>query len=145
MVEVKFYVWAFYRNIVPICRCPRSQKWSTTKVVKIVELALPMSLMHSVISFIEYLLMWEFWLSSLKSWMIRSPQPCFFGMQKMGELLSEFDLLTTPNFNHSSSVCSMNWWCASGILIVSRRLDPVSWDKFCAWSPWPDPSNIYRC
>ncbi len=29
----------------------------------------------------------------------------FFGTQKMGE----FDLLTTPNFNHSSSVCSMNW------------------------------------
>ena len=37
------------------------------KVMKMVELALPMSLIHSVISFIEYLSICEFWLSSLKS------------------------------------------------------------------------------
>jgi hypothetical protein len=36
---------------------------------KMLEFALPMSLIHSVISFIEYLSMWEFWLS-LVGWLV---------------------------------------------------------------------------
>ncbi len=47
------------------CTCQNPEVRS--KVVKIVELALPMLPMHSVISFIEYLAMWEFWLISLNS------------------------------------------------------------------------------
>ncbi len=86
-----------------------------SKVLKMLEFAQPMSLMHSLISFMEYLSMCEFGFNSQKSWMIQSPWPCFFGMQKMGELYSVLNLLTTPNFNHSSRVCLMNWWCASGI------------------------------
>jgi hypothetical protein len=46
-----------------ICQNPEVR----SSVVKMVESALLMSPMHSVISFIEYLSMWEFWLSSLKS------------------------------------------------------------------------------
>jgi hypothetical protein len=55
-----------------------------------------MSPMHSVISFMEYLSIWEFWLSSLTSCTMRSPWPCFFGTQKMSELvvgLWNFELL----------------------------------------------------
>jgi len=40
----------------------------------------------------------------------------FFGTQNSGELYREFDLLTNPNFNHSSRVASMNDWWAYGIL-----------------------------
>ncbi len=47
------------------CICQKPEVRSN--VVNIIELALPMSPMHSVISFIEYLSIWEFWLSSLKS------------------------------------------------------------------------------
>jgi hypothetical protein len=47
------------------CICQNSEVRSS--VVKMVESALWMSLMHSVISFTDYLSMWEFWLSSLKS------------------------------------------------------------------------------
>ncbi len=53
---------------------------------KIVELALPISPMHSVISFIEYLSMWEWLFNSLKSCTTLNPCPCFLGTQKMGEL-----------------------------------------------------------
>jgi hypothetical protein len=100
------------------CICQKPEVRSN--VVKMFEFARPMLPMHSVISFIEYLSMWEFWFSSRKSCTLRSPWPCFLGTQKMGELYSEFDLLTTPNFSHSSSVCSMNWWWASGILNCFR-------------------------
>jgi hypothetical protein len=65
-----------------ICQNPEVR----SSIEKMLEFALPMSLMHSVISFIEYLSMWEFWLSSWKSCTIRSPCPCFFGTQKIGEL-----------------------------------------------------------
>ncbi len=71
-------------------------------VVKMDEFALPMSPIHSLISFMEYLLMWECWLSCLKSWTILSPWPCFLGTQKIGELYGEFDWRTNPNFSHSS-------------------------------------------
>jgi len=65
-----------------ICQNPEVR----SSVKKILELALLMSLMHLVTSFMEYLSMWEFWLSSWKSCTIWSPFPCFLGTQKMGEL-----------------------------------------------------------
>jgi len=87
-----------------------------SKKEKMVVLALLMSPMHSVISFMEYLSMWEWLLSYLKSWTTRNPCPCFFGTQKIGELYSEFEHLTTPSLGHSSSDCSIKFWWASGIL-----------------------------
>ncbi len=102
--------WDFSSNF--ICQNPDVR----SKVEKILEFARPMSPIHSVISFMEYLSMCEFWLSSRKSCTIRSPCPCFLGTQNIGELYSEFDLGTTPSFSHSSKVCLMNWWWASGIL-----------------------------
>jgi hypothetical protein len=38
-----------------------------SRVMKIIELALSISPMHLVISFIEYLSIWEFWLNFRKS------------------------------------------------------------------------------
>ncbi len=93
-----------------ICQNPEVR----SSIVKICELARPMSPMYLVISFMEYLSIWEFWFSTLKSCMIRSPWPCFLGTQKMGKLYSESDLQTTAS--HSSKLCSINWWWASGIL-----------------------------
>jgi hypothetical protein len=46
--------WDFSSNL--ICQNPDVR----SKVEKMLELALPMSLMHSVIAFMEYLSMWEF-------------------------------------------------------------------------------------
>ena len=46
--------WDFSSSF--ICQNPEVR----SRVEKMVELALPMSLMHSVISFMEYLSMWEF-------------------------------------------------------------------------------------
>jgi hypothetical protein len=83
-----------------ICQDPEVR----SKVEKIRELARPMSPMHSVISFMEYFSIWEFWFNSRKSCTIQSPWPCFFGTQKIGELYSESDLWTTPNFSHFSRV-----------------------------------------
>ena len=75
-------------------------------VVKIVEPALPMSPMHSLISFIEYLSIWQWLFNSLKSCTILSPCPVFLGTQKIGELYRDCDCLTTPRFNHSCP-----WFC----------------------------------
>ena len=86
-----------------------------SSVVKIVELARPISPIHSLISFMLYLSMCECSFNSLKSCTMRSPWPVFFGTQKIGELYIDCDLLTTPNFNHSVSVSSMKILCASGI------------------------------
>ena len=96
------------------CICQKPEVRSS--VEKIVELALPMSPIHSVISFIEYLSMWEWLFNSLKSWTTLRPCPCFFGTQKIGELYSELALFTTPSLSHSSSDCSIKFWWASGIL-----------------------------
>ena len=57
-----------------------------SRVEKIVEFALPMSPMHSWISFMLYLSMCVWLFNSLKSCTIRRPWPCFFGTQKIGEL-----------------------------------------------------------
>jgi len=83
---------------------------------KIVELACPLSQMHSLISFMEYLSVCEWRLSCRKSWIIWIPWPCFLGTQKMGELYREQDFLTTLSLSHSSRVWSMNWLCASSSL-----------------------------
>ncbi len=72
--------WDFSSSF--ICQNPEVR----SRVEKMREFARPMSLMHSVISFIENLSMWEFWFSSQKSCTIRSPCPCFLGTQKIGEL-----------------------------------------------------------
>jgi hypothetical protein len=69
-----------------------------SNVEKIRELAMLISLMHLVISFMECLSMWEFWFSSQRSCTILSPCPCFFGMQKIGELYRESHLHATPQF-----------------------------------------------
>ncbi len=106
--------WYFLSNF--ICQNPEVR----SKVDKILEFARPMSPMHSVISFMEYLSMCEFSLSSRKSCTIRSPCPCSLGTQNIGELYRESDLRTTPSFNYSSRVCSMNWWWASVILNCFR-------------------------
>jgi hypothetical protein len=79
-------------------------------VEKMLEFDRPMSPMHSVISFMEYLSIWEFWLSSRKSCTILSPWPCFLGTQKIGELYSESNLRTTPSLSHSSRVCLIKLW-----------------------------------
>ena len=67
---------------IGICQKPEVR----SMVVKIVELARPMSLMHSLTSFIEYLSVWVLAFSPRKSWTIRRPCPDFLGTQKMGEL-----------------------------------------------------------
>jgi len=100
------------------CICQKPDVRSS--VEKNVELALPMSPIHSVISFILYLSMCEWLFNSLKSCTMRKPWPCFLGTQKSGELYRELDRLTTPNFNHSSRVVSIKFWWASGILNCLR-------------------------
>ncbi len=102
-------LWVWFQFHLP-------ESGSQVQCEKMDELALPISLRHSLISFMEYLSMCECWFSCWKFWTIRSPWPCFLGTQKIGELYGELDLLTTPSFNHSSRVCSMNWVCVSGKL-----------------------------
>ncbi len=81
--------WPEIANAVRCCdfssSCICQNPDITSRVEKRVELALPMSPIHSVISFMEYLSMWELF-SSRKSWTTRKPWPCFLGTQKIGEL-----------------------------------------------------------
>ncbi len=95
-----------------ICQNPEVR----SKVENIVQLALTMSPMHSLISFMEYLSICKWRLSCHKSWTILRPWPCFFGTQKMGEFLADHDRVKMPSFNHSSSVFLMNRLCSSGSL-----------------------------
>jgi len=83
-----------------ICKIPEVKS-------SIEKFALPMSPMHSVISFMLYLSICEWLLSSLKSWTILNPYPCFLGTRNRGELYREFVHLTTPKLSHSSNVASM--------------------------------------
>ncbi len=116
------------------CICQKPDVKSS--VEKIVKLALSMSPMHSVISFIEFLLMLEWLFSSLKSCTTRRPCPCFLGTQKIGELYREFDRFTTPSLSHSSKDCSMKFWCASGIL------NCFLYTGFCVWNLMPVQGHI---
>jgi len=97
-----------------ICQNPEVR----SRVKKIIEFALPI---HSVISLIEYLSMWERLLSSRKSCTTLKPWPCFFGTQKMGELYSEFARFTTPNLSHSSKDCQWTVGVPLGFWIVSCK------------------------
>jgi hypothetical protein len=81
-----------------------------SSILKMVKFALQMSLIHSVISFMECLSMCEFWYSLWKILNDPESMALFLGTQKMGELYSKLDLLTTPYFNHLSNVCWVNWW-----------------------------------
>ncbi len=108
---VKAVLWASF-GCRGICQKPDVR----SRVVKIVEFALTMSPIHSLISFMLYLSMWECSFSSLKSCTIFGPCPVFFGTQKIGELYIDCDLLTTPNLSLSVSNSSMKALCASGIL-----------------------------
>ena len=86
-----------------------------SNVEKIVNLAQAMSPMHLLISFIEYLFMYECLFNSLKSWTIPRP-PSFFGTQNTGLLYNDWDLWMTPKFNYSVIFSSINGLWASGIL-----------------------------
>jgi hypothetical protein len=95
-----------------ICQKPNVR----SSIEKIVEFEQPMSPMHSVISFKEYLSMCEWLFNSRTSCTTQSPWPYFLGTQKIGELHNEFSHFTTHSLSHSSRDCSINVWWASRIL-----------------------------
>ncbi len=110
------------------CICQKPDVRS--KVEKMVEFACPMSPMHSVISFIEYLSKSKWLLSSQNSCTTQSPSPWFLGTQKIGELYSELAHLTTLSWSHSSRDCSMKNWWASDIFICFLITGSFFWGEF---------------
>ena len=85
-------------------------------VVKMFDSALPISTIHSLISFMEYLSMWTCWFSSRKSCTILRPAPFFLGTRKMGEFYIDDEWRTTPSFNHSAIYLVRKSLWESGIL-----------------------------
>ena len=94
-----------------ICQKPEVK----SRVEKIVNSALPMSPMHLLISFIEYVSIWECWLSSRKSLTIQRPAPFLFGTKNIGDLCIDDKQCTTSNFNNSAISFVRKLWCENGI------------------------------
>ena len=85
---------------------------------------LPMSPMHSLISFMDYLSSWEFTLSSLKSHTSRT-LASFLGTMNNGLLYLDLLGWIRPCFNHSWTWSTKIPLCTSIKEIAFCRLDPV--------------------
>src|SRR5574343_567296 len=93
-----------------ICQNPAVR----SMVVKMTLPERPISLMHSLTSFMEYLLMCDAAFKALKSCTMRTP-PFFFITTNNGLLYFERVGSTTPNRSHSATCRSTSCWCASAM------------------------------
>ena len=85
-----------------------------SRVEKMVDPALPMSPIHSLTVFIEYLSSWLAAFSSLKSCTTLS-EPSFFGTMNIGLLYLEVLGWIMPICSHSCICSSISGLCASGM------------------------------
>ena len=92
---------AFYDCEKCICQTPKVR----SMVMKIVDLAPLVSVMHLLTSFMEYLSICVLALRPQKSWTILSPCLDF-----LGKLYRDCALWTTPNLSLSQRDCSTNSW-----------------------------------
>ena len=126
---------------IGICQNPEVR----SRVEKIVDPAWPLSPMHSLISFIEYLLICKCWLSSRKSCMIQSPAPLFLGTQKIVNCTLKMRDAQHPVLAIQQFLWLENHGVILEFWIIYDTLGCRPWGEFCDESFWLCPNHVFQC
>ncbi len=121
-----------------ICQNPEVR----SSVEKIVDPALPISPMHSLIFFIEYLSSWLLGLNTLKSWTTLIP-PSFWGTRNMGLLYQDIEGWTMPSLSHSWTCFSRYWWWVSRIVYCFWKIGSSVFVNFLCLKLFAFPKSSF--